>query len=173
MFKAFRLDNVVAVPIALTILGSLALSLPSARFNTTETETTTASISADNYVYDRLFIPEEYSNRNFPENLENDDTLKILGITALGVGALSLVWQRERKNKTLSFDTIVADRYQKNNTLWIDRTDPKLRKKLLRLLHNDRSTANRLIAGASISHPGRSVNWLAEKVIYDLERDRL
>jgi hypothetical protein len=173
MFKAFRLDNVVAVPIAITVLGSLALSLPSARFNTTETETTTASMSADNYVYDRLSIPEEYSNRNFPEKSENNETLKILGITALGVGALGVVWQRKQNNKSLSFNTIVADRHQKTNTLWIDKTDPKLRKKLLRLLHNDRSTANRLIAGANISHPDRSVNWLAEKVIYDLERDRL
>jgi hypothetical protein len=166
MFKAFRLDNVVAVPIALTVLGSLALSLPIARFNSTEIETRTASIA-------QLSISEEDSNRNLSENSENNEALKLLGIAALGVGALGIVWQRDRQNKTLSFDTIVANSHRQNNTLWIDKTDPKLRKKLLRLLHNDRSTANRLIAGASISHPDRSVNWLAEKVIYDLERDRL
>jgi hypothetical protein len=173
MFKAFRLDHVVAVPIALTMLGSLTLSLPIARFNSAKTEITTASMSATNYVDAQLSIPERDSNGNLPENLESNEALKILGITALGVGALGVVWQREKKNKTLSFDTIVANHHQKNNTLWIDRTDSKLRKKLLRLLHNDRSTANRLIASASISHPDRSVNWLAEKVIYDLERDRL
>lgn len=70
-------------------------------------------------------------------------------------------------------EDVNANYDRQNNTLWIDRSDPKLRKKLLRLVHNDRSTANRLIAGANISHPDRSVDWLAEKVIYDLERDRL
>ncbi|MEN9519191.1 MAG: hypothetical protein RLZZ381_1779, partial [Cyanobacteriota bacterium] len=60
----------------------------------------------------------------------------------------------------------------KTNTLLIDRLSPKLRKKLLQLIHN-RETANRLLTGTMLNHAGRSPNWLAEKVIYDLERDRL
>ncbi|MGL5804092.1 MAG: hypothetical protein ACRC2R_26275 [Xenococcaceae cyanobacterium] len=167
MLKVFRLDNIVVVPIALTILGSSIFSLPIARLNRAENETQTVASSA------QLSIPNADSTRDFPGNLANDEAFKILGITTLGAGVLSLIWHRNQKNKTLSFDTVIANYDRQNNTLWIDRTDPKLRKKLLRLVHNDRSTANRLIAGANISHPDRSVDWLAEKVIYDLERDRL
>ncbi|WP_319418894.1 hypothetical protein [Pleurocapsa sp. FMAR1] len=43
--------------------------------------------------------------------------------------------------------------------------------KLLRLVHN-KQTANRLLRGTMLGHADRP-NWLAEKVIYDLERDRL
>lgn len=58
------------------------------------------------------------------------------------------------------------------NTIQIDQTSPKLRKQLLRLLHNDRDTASRLLAQVKLQNPSRSMNWAAEKVIYDLERDR-
>ncbi len=44
--------------------------------------------------------------------------------------------------------------------------------KLLRLLHNDRHTANRLIALAKARNPDKSIDWWIEKVIFDLERDR-
>ncbi|MCJ8279015.1 MAG: hypothetical protein MJK14_03475 [Rivularia sp. ALOHA_DT_140] len=47
-----------------------------------------------------------------------------------------------------------------------------MRNELLRLLGGDRRTANRLIAGIKQSHPGKSIDWVVEKVIYDLERDR-
>ena len=53
----------------------------------------------------------------------------------------------------------------------LTRVSPKLRRELLRLVHNQ-ATADRLMNGTSISHPGRSANWVAEKVIYDLKRDR-
>lgn len=56
-----------------------------------------------------------------------------------------------------------------NSTL--DRVSPKLRRELLRLVH-DRATASRLLSGTLVSHPHRSANWIAEKVIYDLKRDR-
>ncbi len=54
----------------------------------------------------------------------------------------------------------------------IDQASSKLQKKLLILLHNDRTTANRLLAHTKQSTPQKSVNWAMEKVIYDLERDR-
>ena len=53
----------------------------------------------------------------------------------------------------------------------ITRVSPKLRRELLRLVHNQ-ATANRLMKGTANSHPGRSANWVAEKVIYDLKRGR-
>ncbi len=47
-----------------------------------------------------------------------------------------------------------------------------LQKKLLRMLHHDQATVDRLLRAAEYRHPGRSQQWYLEKVIYDLERDR-
>lgn len=47
-----------------------------------------------------------------------------------------------------------------------------LQKKLLRMLHHDQATVDRLLRSAEYRHPGRSQQWYLEKVIYDLERDR-
>jgi hypothetical protein len=54
----------------------------------------------------------------------------------------------------------------------IDQVRGKLQKKLLTLLHNDRNAANRLLAQAQVKYPNKTIDWYAEKVIYDLERDR-
>ncbi len=59
-----------------------------------------------------------------------------------------------------------------NPSSQLDQASPKLQKKLLILLHNDRTTANRLLAYTKQKNPHQSVNWAMEKVIYDLERDR-
>jgi hypothetical protein len=92
------------------------------------------------------------------------DLGKTIGVTALGVGATSLIWYANKANKP-SLPTSGSE-------LFIDRVSPKLRKRLLTLVHNDRQIANRLLAGARISHPDRSIDWLADKVVYNLERDR-
>lgn len=92
---------------------------------------------------------------------------RILTIGLVGAGATGLMWRISQGNKSLG--TYVNSQ---NHASWIDRASPKLQKRLLKLLHNDRRTANRLIAGANVTYPRRSVNWLTEKVIYDLERDR-
>ncbi|MBW4517267.1 MAG: hypothetical protein KME11_18830 [Timaviella obliquedivisa GSE-PSE-MK23-08B] len=52
------------------------------------------------------------------------------------------------------------------------RANPKLQRKLLRLLHEDARVADRLITQASFRYPGKAPDWYVEKVIYDLERDR-
>jgi len=48
-------------------------------------------------------------------------------------------------------------------------TSRKLQKKLMRLLHDDRDTANRLISQVKMKKSNKSSML---KVIYDLERDR-
>ncbi|MCA1991884.1 MAG: hypothetical protein LDL41_07540 [Coleofasciculus sp. S288] len=48
-----------------------------------------------------------------------------------------------------------------------------LRKRLSILLNGDTRTAQRLVNQACANNPGRSVDWCVEKVIWDLERDRL
>ncbi len=47
-----------------------------------------------------------------------------------------------------------------------------LQRQLLLLLQDDQAIAQRLLTHASLRHPGETPNWYAEKVIYDLERDR-
>jgi hypothetical protein len=90
-----------------------------------------------------------------------------LGLTLLGAGAAGIIWGVNRKNKQS-----LPNSSSLGNSLSIDKASPQLRQKLLRLMHNDRAGANRLLTGAKLNHPSRSINWLAEKVIYDLERDR-
>jgi hypothetical protein len=98
-----------------------------------------------------------------------DNLNKIIGITGLSLGAGYIAYRLNQANKPSATKSLA---YSNTNTLLLDRLSPKLRKKLLQLIHN-RETANRLLTGAMFNHAGRSPNWLAEKVIYDLERDRL
>ncbi len=54
----------------------------------------------------------------------------------------------------------------------LNRASRSLQRQLLLLLHDDQAVADRLFVQASLRHPGETPNWYAEKVIYDLERDR-
>ena len=54
----------------------------------------------------------------------------------------------------------------------IDQVRGKLKKDLLALLHNDKGAASRLLIQAQIKHPNKTIDWYAQKVIYDIERDR-
>lgn len=154
MLKAFRFNNTIATLISLGIISSL---LPSFLLsNKIELSNVSETLT-------QLFALNTDTNQNTPEELDNFG--KILGLTALGVGATSLAWHLN-KNKAQSLSL------PKQDSLSIDSVSPKLRKKLLKLVYNNRQTANRLLIGASFSHQGRSIDWLADKVIYDLERDR-
>ncbi|MBW4665137.1 MAG: hypothetical protein KME01_13205 [Chroococcus sp. CMT-3BRIN-NPC107] len=99
-------------------------------------------------------------NPTSPEN--NDDGRRIL-TTALVVGGIATGGYLATKK---------ANTAKSNTNSEIDKASPKLQKKLLILLHNDRTTANRLVAYTKQTNPQKSVNWAMEKVIYDLERDR-
>jgi hypothetical protein len=102
------------------------------------------------------------------ENSSTDNINRIIGITGLSIGGGFIAYRLYRHDKA----SVTNLANGKTNTLLLDRLSPKLRKKLLQLIHN-RETANRLLTGTMLSHADRSPNWLAEKVIYDLERDRL
>ncbi len=103
------------------------------------------------------------------ENSSTDDLNRIIGFTGLGVGTGFIAYRLYRAYQPASANSLP---YGNTNTLLLDRLSPKLRKTLLQLVHN-RETANRLLTGTMLSHADRSPNWLAEKVIYDLKRDRL
>ncbi|MDJ0690679.1 MAG: hypothetical protein QNJ41_19485 [Xenococcaceae cyanobacterium MO_188.B32] len=94
---------------------------------------------------------------------------KIVGITGLAIGTGVIGWHLTRAYKPSLVNSVPT--INNNNSSLLDRVSPKLRQQLLRLVHN-RQTANRLLSGTLTNHPGRSPNWLAEKVIYDLQRDR-
>ena len=94
---------------------------------------------------------------------------QIIGITFLALGTGVITWYLTRSYQP-SFVNSLPSIHRSNSSL-LDRISPKLRQQLLRLVHNPQ-IANRLLSGALDSHPSRSPNWLAEKVIYDLQRDR-
>ncbi|WP_036481116.1 hypothetical protein [Myxosarcina sp. GI1] len=110
----------------------------------------------------------DYSDR--PNNNEPaNDFNKTIGLIGLAVGTGFVGWRVARSYKPSVENSIPA--LNNHNASLLDRVSPKLRQQLLRLVHN-RQTADRLLSGTLLSHPNRSPNWLAEKVIYDLQRDR-
>lgn len=104
-------------------------------------------------------LAEPY-NSTSPENNDSSTKLITTALVAGGIAAGGYLATKKANGAKFQTDTQV------------DRASPKLRKKLLILLHNDSETANRLLAYTQQTNPQKSVNWAMEKVIYDLERDR-
>ena len=111
-----------------------------------------------------------YAFSDRPNNIEPTDNVKtIVGVTGLAVGTGIIGWHLTRAYKPTSLNSVPAT--PNNDSSLLARVSPKLRRELLRLVPNQQ-TANRLLSGTLISHSDRSLNWVAEKVIYDLKRDR-
>lgn len=100
-----------------------------------------------------------------PEAAESVGVGALLAVAAIGGTAAGVILTARKANHPLINSN-------QNNRIQIDQASSKLQKQLLRLLHNDRETANRLLAQIKLNHPNQSVNWAMEKAIYDLERDR-
>ena len=107
---------------------------------------------------------------NIPENNSSTDNSlnQIIGVTGLAIGTGVIGYHLSRSNRPSLANSLP---YSNTNTLLLERVSPKLRQKLLRLVNNEQ-TINRLLTGTMLRHGNRTPNWLAEKVIYDLERDR-
>lgn len=107
---------------------------------------------------------------NVPEsNSPADNSLnQIIGVTGLAIGTGVIGYHLSRSNRPSLVNSLP---YNNADTLLLERVSPKLRQKLLRLVNNEQ-TVNRLLTGTRLRHGNRTPNWLAEKVIYDLERDR-
>lgn len=97
-------------------------------------------------------------------NRSDDSHETIAAFALLGTGAAIIAYSAKQGNYLPQFNHSELQQAEQANS--------QLQRKLLRLLHNDRNTANRLLAQVKLNHPGRSANWVVEKVIYDLERDR-
>jgi hypothetical protein len=154
MLKPIQLKTALATLVSTSIASSLFL-LP--LLSTQRVEQNNRNVAS---------VIEAQTNP-FAEKDSVDEAEKLLGLTLLGAGAAGIIWGVSRKNKQSLPNSNHLD-----NALSIDKANPQLRQKLLRLMHNDRAGANRLLTGAKLNNPNRSINWLAEKVIYDLERDR-
>ena len=107
-----------------------------------------------------------YDNRY--GNEPSDGLKNIVGLTGLAIGTGIVGYHVSKAYKPSLANSLPVG--GNSNTL-ITSVNPKLRRELLRLVHNQ-ATADRLLSGTANSHPGRSANWVAEKVIYDLKRDR-
>lgn len=159
MNKIFSLKAILATSIGAGIIGSLSLPAK-AHANEEIAENKAELILSQNYGYgDRI------------NNDESGDSLRnIVGLTGMAIGTGVVAYRLARAyNPSLvnSLPTTGNDRH----TALLDRVKPKLRRELLRLVHN-KDTASRLLSGTLSSHPNRNPNWLAEKVIYDLKRGR-
>ncbi len=116
------------------------------------------------------FSPKNPDFREPSSSQARENRLKnLIGITGLGIGTGIIAWQiaRDPKKSPIKY---LGDSNKENKSL-LEQVSPKLRRELLRLVH-DQKTVNRLLYGTKNSHPSREPNWLAEKVIYDLKRDR-
>lgn len=106
-----------------------------------------------------------------------DPTAIILGLAVVGGGAVAVALSAKSANNPFkpSSNLYYYSKFSPRSTespIRIDQASRELQKKLLRLLHDDRNTANRLLSQVKVNNPTRSINWCVEKVIYDLERDR-
>lgn len=121
-----------------------------------------------NFDNDIVLLSREPISFNQSSSNKNDYLIKILIIAGLASSVGILGWNLSRDRSSRSAKSIIGN--PKNKAL-VDRVSPKLRRKLLRLI-NDPKTANRLLMGIQKDHPNRTPDWLADKVIYDLQRGR-
>ncbi|PZD75375.1 hypothetical protein C1752_00201 [Acaryochloris thomasi RCC1774] len=112
--------------------------------------------------------PSTFSNRPSDTGSVEDFT-KVIGIFGLAMGTGMIGWHLTHSRRSSLSDSIFS--INSRETSMLGHVNPKLKQKLLRLVHNQQ-TASRLLSSASLRYADRSPNWLAEKVIYDLQRDR-
>ena len=159
MSKIPFLKTILFTLFGTAIVGSLAALPVQSSENNSAKSTTDAKL---------VLAQINYTPR--PNRNESDDSLKnIVGVTALAIGTGVIGYHLSRSQKH-SWASSLANTNKSSSSLLLH-ISPKLRRELLRLVHNQQ-TANRLLSGTLNSHPGRSANWVAEKVIYDLKRDR-
>ena len=98
-------------------------------------------------------------------------TALMLTTAAAGGAAVGVaLWATKGKNPSFTGRSKLQN--QESTTLNVDQISHKVRAKLLTLLHSDRKTANRLLTQAKLKYPNKTTDWCADKVIYDLVRDR-
>lgn len=157
MNRLFSVKTILSALIGTSIAGSV-VALPAQASPDLADESAT-----------ELILSQNFPNGDRPISSEpGDDLRNLVGLAGLAIGTGVVGYHLTRAYKpSLANPAPVGS----NNASLLDRISPKLRRELLRLV-NDRATASRLLSGTLTSHPSRSPNWAAEKVIYDLKRGR-
>lgn len=107
---------------------------------------------------EELILSQNYGYGDRPTDTELDDSFKyIVGLTGLAIGTGVVGYHLTRAYKPSLVNSLPIVNNQ--NATLLDRVSPKLRRELLRLVHN-KATASRLLSGTLTSHPGRNSNWL-------------
>ena len=114
-----------------------------------------------------------------PADREEIDRVAVMGIAfgisvAIAMGANVLLDRRRLPRRATTRQAFNPPTRQPLTfkTVGFDQASHGLRRKLLRLLGEDRRIATRLVEQTSFKYPDKSSNWCVEKVIFDLERDR-
>jgi hypothetical protein len=103
-------------------------------------------------------------SQSIEEPISNTDRTAVAwAIGGLGLGILGLAWKSTQQSSVAGPARLGRTAAGANRSL---------QRQLLSLLHNDAQAAERLIRQTQVNHPNRSIDWCAEKVIYDLQRDR-
>jgi len=158
----FSIKAVLTTLIGTSIAGSLIAFPVRANENTLAQQQDESEINLDRISY------SDYGDRDFNE--PSDSLRNIIGFTGLAIGTGVVGYQVSKTYKPSLVGSLPTLGNNSNATL-LTRANPKLRREILRLVHNQ-AIAERLMDGTSLNHPERSANWIAEKVIYDLKRDR-
>jgi hypothetical protein len=102
------------------------------------------------------------------DSQSGSDAAVLLAIAASGGVGIAVYANRNRGASSRSRNRL----HQRPSASGLNQASSYLRRKLLRLLHDDQAAAVRLFNHAQMKYPDRSINWCVEKVIHDLERDR-
>lgn len=127
-----------------------------------------------NAATDRSNVKVEFVADSSPNTLEVeklDSTRMLLGVAALGGTAIAVVFSAKKAQQLLASSSRLELK-SKQDPIILNQASRKLQNQLMKLLHDDRATANRLLSQVKIKNPNKSTDWYVEKVIYDLERDR-
>ncbi len=169
MLKFLRLGT--AAVLSIPVIGSL-MSVPAAASQAEANlsaigmadETLNADTNQAN-IFPAALIASSFNTFNTSQE-EDSGIGTLLGIAAVGGSGSGALWIAS-KGRPFQLPSVGRD-----NSPRSDQASPQLQRKLLKLLHNDRATASRLLAQIQLNHPHKPVNWAVEKAIYDLERDR-
>lgn len=166
MLKFLHLGAALAAILSTQVISSVA----------SQSKSTNGWEQANTHQLELTRIASDFNN-DTPEVAEKIDSSTILGLAALGGGAVAVALSAKKAGQSALLSSIPSrsgfkSKLDEESTIRIEQASRKLQKKLLLLLHDERSTANRLLNQVKLKNPNRSIDWYVEKVIYDLERDR-
>lgn len=169
MLKFLRLGAAIAAVLSTQFSNSLLTAQAHTEQQLVQASTSLVITEIPNAVNANSILIAD-SSTNTPDVLEKVGSAGImLGLAAVGGGAIGVALSARNAKHSFKSGSISLD---KKDTIHLDQASRDLQKKLLRLLHDDRDTADRLLSQVKIKNPSKPINWCVEKVIYDLERDR-